>query len=199
MKVSRGFTLIELLVTLSILSITMGIAFSMFSGGGRIWQRAQCETGRDQQALLAFQDLRVHLRRIQGYSKIEFKGHSDEIQFPLLAPSPLKKRDGLEEPAMATYYLRKKDGVLCRALMPYRLMRENRYKDLSCTEVMEGVEQWKLSYYSYNESSKKYHWRSAASKSVPLSVKVEMTYSDNCSEGHVKRTQTITLPTGRIG
>jgi len=147
---------------------------------------------------VAFQDLRVHLRSFQPYKKFEFKGESEEIQFPLLAASPLRKADGLYEPALATYYLREEDGVLCRSVMPYRLTRENRYKDLTCTEVMSGVEKWKLSYYGYNESGKNHHWRSNWSESTPLSVKIELTYHDSCSEEHVTRTQTITLPTGRI-
>ena len=195
---SRGLTLIELLVTLAVLSITMVIAFSMFSGAGRIWQRAQCETGKEQQVLLAFQDLRVHLRSFQPYAKLEFKGADDEIQFPLLAPSPLRKSDGMFEPALASYYLRKEDGVLCRAVMPYRLIRENRYKDPTCTEVLTGVDKFKLSYYGYNESSKDHRWRSRGEDSTPLSIKIELTYHDTCSEAHVAQTQTITLPTGRV-
>jgi len=195
---SRGLTLIELLVTLALLSITMVIAFSMFSGAGRIWQKAQCETGREQQALLAFQDIRVHLRSFEPYAKFEFKGEADEIQFPLLAPSPLRKSDGFYEPALASYYLRKEDGVLCRAVMPYRLMRENRYQERACTEVMTGVDKLKLRYYGYNESSKDHHWRSNVSETTPLSVKIELTYHDSCSEAHVTRTQTITLPAGRV-
>ena len=195
---SRGLTLIELLVTLALLSITMVIAFSMFSGAGRIWQRAQCETGKEQQVLLAFQDLRVHLRSFQAYAKFKFKGEDDEIQFPLLAPSPLRKSDGLYEPALASYYLRKEDGVLCRAVMPYRLTRENRYKDPTCTEVLTGVEKFKLSYYGYNASSKNHSWRGSWSETTPLSIKIELTYHDICSEAHAKRTQTITLPAGRV-
>lgn len=193
-----GLTLIELLVTLALLSVTMGIAFSMFSGGGRVWQRAQCETGREQAALLAFQDLRVHLRSFQPYAKIEFKGEADEMTFPLLAASPLRNADGLYEPAQVSYYLREEDGVLCRAVLPYRLVRANRYKDAACTEVMRDVEKWKLSYYGYSESGKDHHWRSVASESIPLSVKIELTYRDSCSEDYVTRTETITLPTGRV-
>ena len=116
----------------------------------------------------------------------------------MLAASPLRKADGLYEPAKTSYYLRKEDGVLCRAVRPYRLELKNQYADLACTEVMSGVDKWKLSYYGYNESSKDHRWRSSWSESTPLSVKVELTYHDNCSEAHVTRTQTITLPTGRI-
>jgi len=195
---SKGLTLVELLVTLALLSITMVISFSMFSGGGRIWQRAQCETGREQEALLAFQDLRVHLRSFQPYAKLEFKGEDDEIHFPLLEQSFLRKEDGLFEPALASYYVREEDSVLCRSVQPYRLMRKNRFKDPTCTEVMRGVEKWKLRYYNFNDSSKEHQWRSVAEESAPLSVKVELTYLDSCSEEHVTRTQTITLPTGRV-
>jgi len=196
---SRGLTLIELLVTLSLLSVTMMIAFSIFSGGSRIWQRSQCESNQALEASVLFQDLRVHLRSYQAFSKLEFKGEPDQVTVPALVPSSRRNADGVMEPAQIIYYLKGDEGILCRATQPYRLIRKNRYKELACTQLMSGVEKMRFHYYGYNETSKDHQWRSSWDESLPLAIKVELTYNDKCSEDHVTQKQTITLPSGRVG
>lgn len=81
----RAFTLIELIITVTIFTIIIVTVYSSFYMGMKAWRRAEGDA--------SFPKIRIGLLKIEKelkdsfyFSRIPFKGTSEEVSFPLTVP-----------------------------------------------------------------------------------------------------------------
>ena len=78
----RGFSLIELVIVSSLLVLVSLAVFSVFSGGLKIYRRAQSYQGEKADILIFLEKMERELRNTFNYSAVNFIGDPEKISFP---------------------------------------------------------------------------------------------------------------------
>lgn len=195
----RGFTLAELLIAISLMSIIAGVVTATIMGGTQLWQRLQCQGFQDKEILLAVEEMRRGLHNYHAFEPIEFEGKYDQVSFPTMITVNHGAEKEVREPGMRRYFLNRKEDVICRSEVPYRLMRKRDLKNV-CKPLAENVDILSFQYLKKDENDEKPVWsKKWIAPQAPISLKMDLRYHDRCSEEKIRRSYTITFPTGTSG
>ncbi len=156
---SKGFTLIELIISSAIIA-TIGIAvYSVFSGGIRVWQRAESFRTYQRSPRLGLELLTRDLRNCLDFSEISFQGEEDSISFAGLIESLAEQaEEPVYELGKISYFLNQ-EFVFCRSQQHYgpafQGQDEDRYK---VRELIPNIAELKFAYLGLNPETEKLEW-----------------------------------------
>ncbi len=195
----KGFTLLEMLISLALVSLTMILVVSLFSGGMRVWQRSECGARQEQGMTVALDKMRRELHQIQPFRPIPLRGRHDAVEFPVALDSQESGRS-VYEPGRKIFFFDSQAQTLCENEQLYRGMRRSRNERVCGAVLLDHVEKVQFSYLSYNARSKSFSWLSRWNESsLPVSIKIDYQYEDVCREQKSKKQFTISIPIGPIG
>lgn len=185
----RGLTFVELLVALSLVGMVAAAALAVFSGGFRIWERAEQLGVRDRQVHLVMEQLRRELSSMRTFGPIPLEGEYDELSFAGIVKVPYRNDDGdefdLPEVGRIAYVFDSGRRLLGRSAHSYRTTRRYGPRD-RLKPMLDETQRVRFSYYM-KDAEGQGSWTSGwDSPSLPLAVKVEV-------DG---RTMIVPLPTG---
>ena len=156
-KKNKSFTLIELIISSAIIAVVGVAVYSVFSGGLRVWQRAEGFRNYQRSPRLVLERAARELRNSLFFSQINFEGDKNSISFAgLIEDSSLEKV--IYQVGRVTYYL-DSEGVFCRKQKNYAQAFTIQNEDyLEDRELIWGVDELNFSYLGFNQDLGEYVW-----------------------------------------
>ncbi|MFQ5681579.1 MAG: prepilin-type N-terminal cleavage/methylation domain-containing protein [Candidatus Omnitrophota bacterium] len=188
----RAFTLIELLVVTAILGVVSLGIFSVFSGGLKVYERAQ-EDGRvESDARLAMEKMQRDIRNALPFSGIGFQGSADRISFALPL-SYLQEGKTKEKMGKVFYYRDGQSGSLIRQQHSYPAGDANSSESGDRRDALADLASLAFSYYYLDSGDNSYKWASSwgdgdEQGAPPAAVRIEMKLADGKREVFLSKT-----------
>lgn len=193
-----AFTLVELLVTLALLAVVAATTAATLAGGLRVWERLQSQGGRERAAQVAFTQFQQDLRGMRRFAPIPFEGEYDAFSFAALVPVETETGEVSDELGRLGYFFDGGRQLLCRSRHAYRVVRRHRLKD-ACDPVLTDVDRIRFAYYAFDAKAGGFAWSSRwETETLPLAVKVEMSYEDPATRRLATETVVVPLPLGTV-
>jgi len=210
-----GFTLIELLITASIMGIIAFTVISTFASGLNVYTRMRDYSGAQVDVLLALEKMEKELRNLFDFSQIAFEGGREKLSFAGLVSAEGDGENACSQLGRVTYYFNGGKGELIRKQQNYAQAVSKRTLREVSSETLANVKDVDFSYYSYDSENKEYIWLDSweaeegdeeekdeesfeedaedeENPSLPLAVKIEMTFKNR--ERALTLTRTVFIP-----
>jgi len=184
----RGFTLIEIMVSVVIVSLVAIAVYAVLASGIRLWRRGNLDRSFSRQVRVSTEKLSREIRNIFKFSKIDFAGKEDSLEFAGLILNKTPDEDGqvqeYYEVGKVSYLFDQAEQALYKKETPYYLLQreEEEKEQLPGEVVISELEEVKFSYCYLDSASADHKWKSNWDRqeqhSLPLAVKFEMTFED---------------------
>ena len=191
----RGFSLIELVIVSSLLVLVSLAVFSVFSGGLKIYRRAQSYQGEKADILIFLEKMERELRNTFNYSALNFIGDPEKISFPGIVKRV--DADGGEALAVSriTYYFDSSKSALVKEETVFSNANTASRSGPGISEAKEGfsASDVNFSYCYFKADGKDYSWKDAADGGMaPAAVKIEVVFKDGDKD--VRLVRTVLIP-----
>lgn len=185
----RGFTFIEVIIVISILSIISLVIYTSFSKGINIWQMVN-EKSPEEDMNILLDKFSFDLRNTFKFTGINFSGHEDGIEFPVLLNSPRFHKKSVGK---VVYSYDSNTNLLNKEEVDFNQIYEDK-KGL-IKHSLKNVKSFKFQYYTYDKGRKEYLWQDEwAKEGLPLAVRIYLEIKDGDRiNGFIR---TVGVPTG---
>ena len=185
----KAFTLVEVLVVSSLIAISSIAIFRSFGNGLKLWARAE-RLNREAEVAIFLDKMSEDLRSTVIVSGLGFKGSTMQVSFPaiILTKADLKSSrasEGLVDQIGAVQYrFDSASHTIFRRQVNYAQAIKARWAQEEFS-VASGVTDLKLQYEATSDKGKML--KSEINEGIPSGVMVEVDFSDDSGEHHLKR------------
>ena len=201
----HAFTLVELLISVAIVSLVGVAIYSVFANGVNAWRKGTENKSYARNIRLSSEKLGRELRNAFKFSEIAFEGTDDSIQFAGLISVQSEYDEDEEEGeekgeqfryelGRIAYFYDRKEDALCKEEKTFpQTVAQEEIEDGEV--VIANVREIEFSYCYLDNATGSYEWKDDWDKeeqdTIPLAVKLEMTFKNKD-----KFSKTVFLPTG---
>lgn len=190
-----GFTLMELLIAIMIFSIVGVAIYSSFNVGIRAWRKAEASYEVRQEARYALDTIARGLRSAVNFKTMPFEGTANSVSFARALEISNINGENLQGVFKVTYSLDAQS--IYYTLQSYE--ESSKGEEGTKTILASGFSEleFKYAYLDGSEVIWKDYW-SEEEASIPLGVKITITYSSESEGQAVEFSEAVFIPTGII-
>ena len=189
-----GFTLIEATIVAVLFSVVGITLLATFSSGIKIWRKVYSKDSEE--GIFIFLDtVSSDLRNTIKYSSVSFSGTKTSMSFVTYVVTRSRLSGLGEGIGEVNYYWDKDRHSIFRTVRNLSDVYKNTAG--SIRDVLDGVDNFELSYHFYDTKEKKSFWLSKwDKKKIPISVRIRLSVSYD--KRTVSYLHTVDIPQGQV-
>ena len=194
MRKNKYFTLIEATIVAVLFSV-VGIALlATFSSGIKIWMRVYNENS-EESVFIFLDTVLSDLHNTVKYNSINFSGTKTDMSFITHVVTRSRFSGLAEGIGEVSYYWDKDRHSIFRTVRNLSDVYKNTAG--AVRDVLDGVDNFELSYHFYDTKEKKHFWLNKwDKKEIPISVSIRLSVSYNKST--VSYLDIVNIPCGEV-